>query len=148
MNDQEVRKLALKYLTIRPRSIYEMETYLNKKKCNETIISEVIRYLKELGYLNDANFCQLWVEDRLKFKPMGKRRLYHELMQKGVAPELIEDTLSQKVSEEIELNLAVELAGKYLRTNDHRQYEKLFRFLVRRGFEPKVAFQVTEEIFS
>ena len=28
------------------------------------IVEEVVNYLEELGYLNDYQFCQFWIEDR------------------------------------------------------------------------------------
>lgn len=151
MSYQRAKKQALKYLAIRNRSVKEMHNYLLRKKYDEEIIRKVIDFLQDLGYLNDAEYCKKWIENRCNFKPMGKKGLYYQLLQKGIDRDLIEISLEENFSSQYELSLATQLAQKYIVKNcsqGNKQSEKLFRFLIGRGFDTKIAFRVIEKVFS
>jgi len=139
---EKAKAYALKYLTYRPRSIKEVKDYLKKKKVSPEIIEKVIDYLLTLSYLNDEEFCALWIRNRMQLKPMGKKRLYNELVEKGVEASLIEEVLQKMMPEEVEIRLARQLLiKKKLRINEP---EKLKSFLYRRGF----SFSIIEKVFK
>jgi len=151
MTLDKAKHYAFKLLAYRPRSTQEVKDYLENKKFNQDVIEQVITYLLRLSYLDDEQFCNLWIKNRIKLKPMGRERLYNELLQKGVDPSIIEHALSRNVSEEIELSLVRDLIMKKLmRTNANiidRQKERLKSFLYRRGFSPAIIDRVISEIF-
>lgn len=128
----KAKSQALRFLAFRQRSIHEIRRFLTKKGHEEKIVKEVINYLKELGYLNDYQFSQLWIEDRIRLKPMGKRRIYNELLIKGIEPEIIKEALENSFNEAIEKELASSLVKKRMGNCDSQ--EKMARFLYSRGF--------------
>lgn len=136
----KAKSQALRFLALRPRSIHEIRTFLTKKGHEAILIAEVISYLEELGYLNDYQFCQLWIEDRIKLKPMGKRRIYKELLIKGIKAQTIKDTLENFFDEEIERELAFTLVQKKIGVYNSK--EKMARFLYNRGFNTGIIGQI------
>jgi len=150
---EEVKKAkdyAFKLLSYRPRSIKEIRNRLKKKDYSSKVILEVIKSLKRLKLLNDREFVRMWVESRIKTRPMGRYRLYQELIQKGIDRDLIEKTLSN-YREEKEIELAKELAqGKLKRS--YRNLDRvtarrrLYGFLQRRGFSYDAIQEVMKEL--
>ena len=100
---EQAKALALKFLSYRPRTVQEVRLFLQKKKFNQNVIEEVIKYLQEISYLDDMQFCELWIRNRLLLKPMGRKRLYDELINKGVDPSIVEQVLEEKIPAEMDL---------------------------------------------
>ncbi len=150
---EEVKKAkdyAFKLLSYRPRSIRELQDRLKKKDYSSKVTSEVVKNLKRLKFLNDKEFARMWVESRIKTRPMGRYRLYQELIQKGIDRDLIEKTLSNYQEEE-EIELAKELAQRKLKKS-YRNLDnltakrRLYGFLQRRGFSYDTIQEVMEEL--
>ena len=146
---KRTKDYAFKLLSYRPRSIKEIEDRLKKKNYSSKVISEVIRNLKRLRFLNDKEFAQMWVENRIRTRPMGRYRLYQELIQKGIDRDLIEKTLSNYREEE-EIKLARELAQRklkrpYRNLDQVTAQRRLYGFLQRRGFSYDTIQEVLKE---
>ncbi len=150
---EEVKKAkdySFKLLSYRPRSIKEIRNRLKKKNYSLKIILKVIKSLKRLKFLNDREFAKMWVENRIRTRPMGRYRLYQELIQKGIDRELIEKTLNNYREEE-EIKLARELAQRKLKRSYQNLDEvttkrRLYGFLQRRGFSYDIIQEVMKEL--
>lgn len=148
----ELNRKALSYaLTLLGRKRYskfQLERKLINKGFSEDEVKAVLLYCEERNYINDCDFARFWVEDRLRFKPMGRRRLKLELLQYGIQEELVRQVLDEMLPEEQELRLAREMmAGKLAKEEAAGQnYRKLFSFLLRRGFSPEVIRKAAKEL--
>jgi regulatory protein len=139
MSIEKAKSHALKYLAYRPRSIQEVKDYLESKKYDKQIITEVIKYLIDLSYLDDDKFCQAWIESRCRFKPKGQKGLRYELRNKGIDNSLIEKSLAENFPPETELEIAKNLiTRKFLAKNRSSSQEKVMAFLYRRGFSKDI----------
>ena len=76
-------KFAMKLLDIRKRSVFEIRKRLKQKEFEEEIINEVIKELFEYGYLNDEEFAEAYINDRINFNPRGSFLVKKELREKG-----------------------------------------------------------------
>lgn len=124
---------AAHYLGVRPRTEKEMVTYLTGKGFSEQTVADTLRKLKEYGYIDDADFCRVYVE-AYKHKS-GVRKLEAELRNKGVAREIIDKALQEAFEDTDEqAEAAKRLAEKYLASHkpDRR---KVTAFLAGRGFD-------------
>ena len=103
--------------------------------------------LRNASLVNDRDFAAQWVENRIRFKPRGKRALSSELFQKGIPNEVIEDTL-QGIDEE---NLAFELArsksGKFGNMDEAGYKKKMTGLLARRGFPYSITSYVVDTLW-
>ncbi|RLD05698.1 MAG: hypothetical protein DRI32_03815 [Chloroflexi bacterium] len=126
---------AINFLSYRPRSKREIRNNLRKYKVPEMLIEPTVERLEEKGYLNDADFAKLWVENRNAFRPRGRRALSIELRQKGITDEIIESTLDTLVDEEtLAYQAGLKKAKKLARYEWQDFRKKLAAFLARRGF--------------
>lgn len=97
---------ALRLLSYRPRSIREITQRLTKTNADTHTINRVINNLIDQNLLNDQEFAQWWVDQRVKFRPRGNYALTQELAQKGIDREIIDSVL---LSFDAELALAKKL---------------------------------------
>ena len=93
-------------------------------------IETVITYLKEKHFLDDARYTENYVYFKLK-KGYGKKRVEHELKNKGIDDRLIRGVIDGacEQAEDVFLKKLKQLEGK------KRKRVKLYQFMIRRGFE-------------
>lgn len=146
-NFQKLFNKALKFIGIRPRSKQEILTYLKKKSPrNQKLINEIFKELKVLGLVNDKDFVNWWIEQRITFRPKGKKALILELKQKGIERELIENALQEKLDEAVLAKKLVEKKWKiFKKLSEWEQKQKLSAFLGRRGFSWETIKKVLDE---
>lgn len=141
-------QLALKFLDYRPRSQAEIRKNMQTHEVPEPIIEATLVRLQSSGLVNDQNFAQSWVENRVEFRPRGKRALRMELRQRGIGDEAIE----RAVEAVDEAGLAYQAAVKQIRkldTNDWQTFrQKLTNFLLRRGFNFDVINPVVRQVWD
>ncbi|MFA7309010.1 MAG: regulatory protein RecX [Patescibacteria group bacterium] len=127
---------VLRFVGIRMRSELEIRRRLKQKEYSEPLIDSLIKKSQEYNLINDDQFAQAYVRDRVLFRNKGKRALEFELKNKGIEKDIIQKTLSS-IGEEDELGTArLALTKKYKGNNfsDKKAYEKAMRFLAGRGF--------------
>jgi regulatory protein len=130
---------ALKYLTYRPRSQAEVETYLHGKGFSEEMIAEALVRLQEVGLLDDAAFAQYWVENRMEFRPKGPIALRYELRQKGVAEETIAEAIDAVDPDEAAYRASQKLVRRLASEDRQGFFRRLLAYLGRRGFDYETA---------
>lgn len=147
-NNSDQRKVydrALFYLQYGPRTISQMQTYLEKKGYNQNHINSVIDRLKKENYLNDNDFAQSWIRTRQSLKPRSKKMLKLELIKKGLDKKIIENALSS--NDEIDEKETIKkLVDKKMKQIKYKDKQKLISFLARQGFSYADIKEVLEEI--
>lgn len=121
---------ALRYVVMRPRSMWEMRTYLQRKKIDEPVADSIIERLLQLDLLSDEKFAEAWVANRRLLKSTSKRRLRQELQQKHVPSSIIDKVLAEDEADERTV-LAEIVAKKQSRYPDKN---KFMQYLARQGF--------------
>ena len=145
----KTRDTAMRILARRKHSIREMRTKLERKGCGAAAIDRVISHLQSIALLDDADYARAYVTDRLNLRPAGRRTLEVELRRRGVDEEIISSILAKLVSDSSEEESALRLAEKYIARTAHVDPEtrsaRLYRFLLRRGYEPGVIRRAVEK---
>jgi regulatory protein len=121
---------ALRYVAIRPRSEWEMQTYLRRKEVDKEASDDIIGRLRKLGLLSDYDFAQAWVNNRRTLKSTSKRRLTLELRQKHVPSDVINQVLAEDKTDERQ-TLRDLVQKKRSRYPDP---QKFMQYLARQGF--------------
>jgi len=135
---------ALHFLSFRPRSKWEIEQHLRKKKVGAEAIEAALARLEQAKLVNDLDFARFWVENRETFRPRGAWALRAELLQKGIARETI-DTVLEGLDEENSAMNAAERKAQQLAHLDKQTFRRrLSGFLQRRGFGYGICSQVTD----
>jgi regulatory protein len=124
---------ALRYVTMRQRSEWEMVTYLRRKKVDKELADEIIAKLYELRLLDDLSFARAWITNRRLLKATNKRRLGQELRQKHVSASVIDTALGEDDTDETAV--LRELVAKKRRIPRYRNDDlKLMQYLARQGY--------------
>ncbi len=145
---QKVCDKIVRFASLRPRSEKEISDWLRKYKVHKSIHKELFNRLKRLDMLDDKKFAQWWVEQRLSFRPRGKRALTAELWQKGIDRDLIKEVLEKtKIDEEkIAFNLLKKKSYKWKNLTKFEARKKMSEFLARKGFNWEIIKKATKKL--
>lgn len=145
----KARYVVYSLLKFRLRSEREIREKLKHKKFSEEIIDETISYFAQLGLIDDRQFASRWIASRLH-KPFGARRIQHELIDKGIERNIIEDEIKHAqesyCEEDIVFDLARERRRKYEGLDPQKAKQRLFGYLSRRGFSPDVIYKAINRL--
>ena len=113
----------------------------------EAVIAAVILRLKEYGYLDDAAFAETYARLRQENEKLGERRVRQNLQQKGVASELIAETIEARYGQTNEEALAREhLERKRIRKPENeKETARVMRRLVTAGFSTGVIYKILRQ---
>jgi regulatory protein len=90
--------------------------------------------------LDDARYAERFTADRRSLMGWGSERIEQDLARRGVAAEAIEPALAAR-SHDDELAAARRLlAERYGPLPDDRARDRAWQLLVRRGYEPELAY--------
>ena len=107
---------AIKYISIKMRSTKEIRAYLTKLSVDSDIIEEVIKKLKNQGYLNDKLYCISFVNDKINLSNDGPLKIKRLLKENGMEEFDIDEALST-FDRNIEKEKIAKLIDKYLKSN-------------------------------
>lgn len=148
-NLQRAKDQAMRYLSIRPHSRRELVQKMFRKGYRSEIIHQALDRLQEIDLVNDRQFAKLFIQNELRLRPVGRALLKKKLIEKGIPREMYESILSEMYTEEAELEIAGNLAAKFLRMNSRfegkKLREKMVRFLQGKGFGWEHIQQVLRE---
>jgi len=127
-------------LAARPRSVAELRERLSATHGGTgEIVELVIERLREYGYLDDTKFAQSFASNRIRERPIGRRRLQRDLWLKKVDKNTADDALDQVFDATPEEDLIDRAIEKRIRVRGRPQTraeaKKLFDHLLRQGFE-------------
>jgi len=132
-NDDKLYNQVLNYLSLRPRTRWEMETYLKRKQASPALASTILNKLSINGSLDDEKFARAWISDRQLLRPTSRRKLILELRQKHVNNEIIQKVMAAVEPSDEQTSLAAIVANKR-RQSKYQDDLKLMQYLARQGF--------------
>jgi regulatory protein len=125
---------ALKYLSLKNRSVKEMTDYLTKKDYDEDDIKKTIDKLLELNFLNDDTFSKSFVVSR-QLMGKSKRTIEFELKLKGVEKEKTEEILEDAKSDfKTAFEYILKRLHQFERYDAEEKQKKIISRLRSRGF--------------
>ena len=132
---------ALKLLGYRARSQRELEEKLESKKYSSEDIGAVIAKLEKAKLINDEQFAVNYARDKSSIHRRGPRRIYFELIKRGVSKEAA-DRAAKSINKETELESATSLIAsrnrQWAKLEPLARYRRAIGLLSRRGFSPAV----------
>ncbi len=126
------KQLALKYLSYRLRSEFEMRKYMAQKDVPEEDIDEIIDYLYSYKYLDDHAYAKAFINDKINFHPCGRYKIIHELEVRGIEHLIIEKALEECLPYEKEENILQCEYEKYIKKG--KTHEKALRYFYTKGY--------------
>ena len=149
---KSVLEKAMDHLALRPLSTNELRTKLSSSgKYTPDEVDEAIDICRTKGYLNDS----LLAADAAQFlNACGKGRnlIRKKLRTRGISEEELSEALEKLTPENESAAARSAAAGKLrllVREKDKRKKrEKLFRFLISRGFSPDLVHSTVSELLA
>ena len=136
---------ALVYILKNPRTESEIIRYLSRKNCSKEMTERIIDRLKTMNYINDEAYAKMFAAT--KHVKMSVRAIKNKLKTKGIKSEY-----TVEATEEIgtQGDLARSVAEKYMRYReyDYKNLQRLFRYLVAKGFEYDTVSEIVREYKS
>ncbi len=131
--DDKLYNRALKYVAMRPRSVWEIQTYLERKHSPAPLTEQITNKLINLDLLNDEKFARMFVRDRALLRPTSRRKMIAELRKKHVSEEAIEAALLTEQTDEAVVLRELVAKKRQLAKFKHDDL-KLMQYLARQGF--------------
>ncbi|MGN1342125.1 MAG: regulatory protein RecX [Bacilli bacterium] len=133
----ELMEMAVKYISIRLRSIKEIKDYLLKKGGSNNEVEDAVQRLIESGYLDDDRFTKAFIKDKLKFTTIGDYKIKMQLNNLGVSSSIIEDNMDK-----IDNNIIEEKIKKIIEKDKKRNKKytgqilknKIYNHLLNQGY--------------
>ena len=122
----------LKYICYKKRTEREVR---NKfiRDIEENLLEDVIKELKEIGYIEDSNYIYRAINEFMAIKNMSIKEIKYKLMSKGIKSHLIEEYISNNYEEllEYECKSAKNIAIK--KSNLDKQ--EIRNYLMKKGYK-------------
>jgi len=133
---------ALRLLTRRDHSQYELVQKLKQRGFNIKDIDHAVSACRQFDYINDERTTRVYIR-QLKRKGYGKKRIQLELHKKGLKSSRIQRILDGSVLETDEREGAERILKKNIKRFERekdsaKRRDKIYRFLHARGFSQEV----------
>lgn len=130
--DDKMYNNALAYAVLRPRSVWEMNQYLRRKKCSPALSTNILNKLSNIGLTNDEDFARSWIANRRLLKPVSRRKLLQELRAKRVPEDIASRLLAEDKTDE--QAVLTELVARKRTQARYQDDQKLMQYLAGQGF--------------
>ena len=133
--DNEKTKV-MKYIVYKRRTEKEIRTKFTNT-IEETLLDDIIDYLKEAKYIDDTEYVERAVNNIKALKNLSIKEIKYKLLAKGIKKDDIEDYCyeNKEELEEYELQSAKNIVFKKSKDYDE---EELNMYLLRKGFKSDI----------
>jgi regulatory protein len=137
-------------LNRRERTVDEVRRHLIGRGIGEVSTEAAIAELTQRGYLDDARFARLFVQDKRELEQWGSERIRRGLQARGVDRELVAEALAADGTKGEDAERAFELLQHRCPDppRDRRERERALGLLLRRGYPYEVASKAVSRHLS
>ena len=149
---QQAMNTAVRMLTRRDHTRYEIRQKLKQRGFSSGAIRVAIEECERLNYIDDDKTARIYIGQLVR-RGFGFRRIAIELKKKGLQGQHIEDILQQQQVEIDEREIARRVLQKKLKSFEREAdpkkiRDKLYRFLVYRGFNRSIISELIKVYFN
>ena len=138
---------GLSLLARRELTSTQLRNRLTNKGFTPEAVNDTIQQLKKEGALDDRRTAGMYARQAALIKHRGPRRAILDIVALGIADDIAREVVSQTY-EEVDTQLVIQRAlDRRLtgRVQDRAQFQKLYQYLVRQGFDGPLAYSVLEK---
>jgi regulatory protein len=140
---EQAAELAYRYVARRERTAQELRQHLASRGLGAGEVEATVKELGEAGYLDDARYARLFVQDKRQLERWGSERIRRALLARGVDADVADGALAADEAEADDDETGRALALLQQRFPDppfsRRDRERAYATLVRRGYDPELA---------
>ncbi len=133
---------AYVYLGKRERTVTEVRAHLERAAITARDVDATIAELRDLGYLDDARYARIFVQDKRSLEEWGTERIARSLAGRGIERDVIAAALGED-SAATDREQAIELLRRRFpdRPSDLRDRERALGVLMRKGYDSEIAYE-------
>jgi regulatory protein len=140
--ETELYEAAVRALTRRAYSVYEMKQLLGRRTEDDKLLRTVMDRLKRAKMVDDERFAKQFARQRTEIRRQGKFRIARDLRARGVPDRHIEAALAESAKETDEAAIVRQRLERKLRSlrgeiNENKM-ASMYRSLLRAGFSADV----------
>ena len=126
---------AVKFLSLKLRTSYEVKEKLSEFGYEENTISQVIKDLTEIDYINDYKYASKYISEKTKLKPKSIKLLEMELENKGIPNDIINSVIEELNPDDDQIAMEL-LKKRYYKYSEYDEIliKKMKSYLASRGF--------------
>lgn len=140
--DREKTKV-LKYILYKKRTEQEIKNKFDQT-IEESLLEDIIQYLKEAKYINDKEYIQKTVNNFIALKNLSIREIQYKLTAKGLKRSDIEDYIYEN-QEELEIYETKSAQNIIYKKMASMEQEEIKQFLLKKGYKPENINKVFEQ---
>ncbi len=138
LSEQEVLHKCAVYCSLSERCAQDIRKKMEKWEIPIPTQQMILSKLQQEGFLDESRYCSFFVNDKTKLSKWGKNKIIHALRSKGIADEIIQESI-KKINPEQNEEILKQLLQTKMKSikgkNDYEVYLKLLRFAAGRGFD-------------
>ena len=150
MNEKELQRAvsyALRFLSYRPRSEFEVRSRLRRKFVTE-VVDLTVESLKAQGLLDDIAFAAAWTRSRISYRPRSASMVSRELFQKGVSGDVARDAVKDIDDDESAYVAGQKILDRVIQEEYGKYRLKMCGYLQTRGFNAAVNSRVIKRLWE
>lgn len=112
-------------------------------------VQEVLRQLSEQGFLDEHRYARAFVKDRFAFNGWGRIKIAHQLRQKGIPADIIDQAITAIDDEQYRSRLLELLRAKWRSVKEREPraaWAAMMRFAASRGFEASLSSECVHQV--
>lgn len=116
------------------RTEFQLRQKLRQGDYPEEVTERAIAYVKKFGYVNDRAYALRYIESRQGRD--ARRQIACDLRQKGISQDIIQEAFEEAEPQDEEALIRRLAEKKHIdpRTADRKERQRLYGFLMRKGF--------------
>lgn len=111
--------------------------------------NQVVAQLTSQGFIDEGRYARAFVKDKFAFNGWGKFKIAHQLRQKGIPTEVIDDAMTVIDDEGYRQRLTELLRAKWRIVKEREPraaWAAMMRFATSRGFETGIASECVKTV--
>lgn len=142
-------KLELtRYCAYQERCRFDIEQKVKEYELTTEQLQDVLHFLKENNFWNEARFAQLFAQGKLRINQWGKLKIRQALQQKKVEATIIQNALStidHTEYQQVLLKLITQKRKSLQGENHNKAQQKIIQYLSQKGFEFEIILRLISD---
>lgn len=139
---QRAKTKVMPYVIFSKKTEKQVYDKIIENGFSEQVAETLTEELADKGYIDDREYCRSYMKKALD-KGLSTQKIVWDLRSKGVNQACAEEILQDFSPDEVAF--AKNALNKKLRTGGEKDYNKLYGFLVRKGFSGEISRKVLQE---
>ncbi|WP_462318259.1 regulatory protein RecX [Marinilabilia sp.] len=128
---------------------HDIRKKLVKWEISTEYIDKILNQLMEDKFIDESRYARFFVKDKFKFNRWGRKKIWWQLRQKEILPEIIEEALEQIDEDEYSQKLEGVIKEKLRQVKNKeplKQKAAIIRNAVSKGYEYHEIIPIVEQL--